>query len=376
MRLQPAVSFFLSILGGIACGDRSEDPSALASRASDVRLIEDLRIGSLNNPTTIFGDISAIAINSAAEIFILDFQSKDVRVFDTAGAYLRTIGRQGAGPGELGFPLDIAMDAADRLWVMDLRNNRYSIFASTGELLKEERRTVLATAGGRPLRGRIGSDGSFSDAGSGISGRRTASETVFRFDATMALIGQVALPPPPADGRCFTVEGGAGQCLSIPFGRQSLWTLDGRGHIYVVARSDEYRIAELSPTGDTLRIIMRDVAAAAVQAAERDSAMKAVTEQAGGTVRPNPSEVPSRKPFMDGLFVSANGEVWVRRVNAAGEAGSRFDVFDGDGLYLGTAVSELTLGEPIEITGDMVYAGILDDAGVPYVVRLRIVDGA
>lgn len=55
-----------------------------------------------------------------------------------------------------------------------------------------------------------------------------------------------------------------------------------------------------------------------------------------------------------------------------------FDVFDPEGRYLGRARSDLRLAlypDPM-ILDDLIYAVAMDEQGVPYVVRMRIVRGS
>jgi hypothetical protein len=58
------------------------------------------RIGSVDSGPASFGDIRGYAVNDRGWVFVLDYSTQDVRVFDSPGAFLKTVGRMGSGPGE------------------------------------------------------------------------------------------------------------------------------------------------------------------------------------------------------------------------------------------------------------------------------------
>lgn len=88
------------------------------------------------------GQITDFAIHGN-EYFVLDRMLKSVRVFDHAGHLLRSIGREGHGPGEFSDPTALAF-AHDTLFVADpTSGNRLSLFDGTG-------RFVVARSYGTP----------------------------------------------------------------------------------------------------------------------------------------------------------------------------------------------------------------------------------
>lgn len=73
-----------------------------------------------------------IAISKAGEIFVADGVEQNVVVLDGAGLRLRSIGKRGAGPGELREPRGLAI-ADEKLYVADSGNHRVSVFALDGK---------------------------------------------------------------------------------------------------------------------------------------------------------------------------------------------------------------------------------------------------
>lgn len=70
-------------------------------------------------PEYVFGSISAVALGPQDRVYVADRQSSNVRVFTADGVHLRTIGREGDGPGEFRVPSDLVFFGSE-LWVADV----------------------------------------------------------------------------------------------------------------------------------------------------------------------------------------------------------------------------------------------------------------
>jgi hypothetical protein len=85
-------------------------------------LIEDLRIGTIDgSPITEFTDVVGIDVGSDGRIYVADRGSSNVRVFAPDGSYVRKLGRDGQGPGELrrGGLGGVFVTPTDTVWVAD-----------------------------------------------------------------------------------------------------------------------------------------------------------------------------------------------------------------------------------------------------------------
>ena len=73
------------------------------------RPVELLRLGAVDDTdlTYVFGDVWDVTLDRAGRLYVLDRQSKDVRVFAETGEHIRTLGREGGGPGELNTPIGL-----------------------------------------------------------------------------------------------------------------------------------------------------------------------------------------------------------------------------------------------------------------------------
>ncbi|MXW09170.1 MAG: 6-bladed beta-propeller [Gammaproteobacteria bacterium] len=67
----------------------------------EATLVPEITIGMLDGPEEyLFGRIGSVAVNDDGTVYILDRLEQHVRVFDSLGVYLETLGRRGEGPGE------------------------------------------------------------------------------------------------------------------------------------------------------------------------------------------------------------------------------------------------------------------------------------
>lgn len=98
-------------------------------------LEEELEIGeSEGQEEYMFQNLRSIAVSVTGDIYALDYKASHIKVFDQDGRYLRTIGREGQGPGEFSLLMEVICTSQGEIVVGDF--NRISYFTSNGEYLK------------------------------------------------------------------------------------------------------------------------------------------------------------------------------------------------------------------------------------------------
>lgn len=108
---------------------------------------EALRIGQLDGPLEeTFGEITDVIVRDDGAILVLDGLASAVRVFDSNGEFLETVGGSGRGPGEFMSPVGIAVDSDhQRLLVVDITRS-LSVFERDGEEYEFVTRASLPAA--------------------------------------------------------------------------------------------------------------------------------------------------------------------------------------------------------------------------------------
>lgn len=137
----------VSVLLMVACGNESRNDRG-PTHVSDLpplQYVEVRRLGSLEDPTIGFSRIGGVAADQNGRVYVLERQSREVRVFGPDGQYLGTRGGPGQGPGEFTVPIAIGL-LGDTLWVRDASRQRISWFDADGSLVHETQGTAIPVA--------------------------------------------------------------------------------------------------------------------------------------------------------------------------------------------------------------------------------------
>ena len=364
--------------------------------AGEATLLPEITIGMLDGPAEyLFGRIWSLAVNDDGTVYVLDQMEQHVRVFDSLGVHLETLGRRGEGPGEFSSAEAIALLPGGRLAVRDPENQRVTVFGpGRGET------ALWRYAAGAYTRSPL-----YADA----RGRTylLASDPARVRELVMQIIvlgpdgtPLETLPEPSNDYEPPFVRAEApGMSVSygVPFTPRFHWTIHPSGH-FLTGFSSDYRI-ELARDDGVLRIERdRDPvpASAAERAYERERTVGRIRRSLPGWEWDGPA-IPTTKPFFQELLAGRDGRIWVRLWTERrpvdnvdhdpGDPGSlpviweeetRYDVFEPDGTYLGVVVAPdefSTFPAPV-FDGDHVWAVTTGELGVERVVRYRISRGA
>jgi YD repeat-containing protein len=346
--------------------------------ASAWRIIEERRITSQDSADTPLDQVAALEVDRVGRIYVIGGQAQPVRVFDSSGKFLRLIGRMGKGPGEFGWPTGLTWDPHGRLVVHDPREQRISIFDTSGRSIVQYNSTIYA---GGPFT--ADSVGNYLHAWFVVGHDRTGADTydwrVVRYDSLFRRVDSLLLPR--FEGEHYAVKLKYGMySVPVPFSGHQVWELAPNSSV-LLANTSEYRIYILGRKGDTTRIIERSgrpaipVTGEDVDSAFAGGGMKYFLTQGGKADR---SRVPQVMPAFRGMVFDNRRNLWVEPTVSAGSQGKVFDVFDREGRLLGQVRSEVRLslpewaGRPI-IRGDRIYSVVQDSDGSTSIVIARIV---
>jgi hypothetical protein len=306
------------------------NPAAPAwDSATAWRLEEELRIGTIEGPEPeMFGGIAAVSADRRGNIYVLEAQAQEIRVFAPNGAYRRTIGSKGSGPGEFIGAFGLIWDDRGRLWVPDARNVRYVVFDSRGTLQTEYR---------RPLSPVYPFLGTFDEAGRLLD--LTANATRQQLD--LVPVSFTLEPPafeqwPAVTHRDYFGPAPASIVLARP---RVAVSLDRRGFVWF-GTTGEYRIYQRTLQGDTLRIIEHSSQPVALSDSEREAILADLAEF---PARIDPDLVPTHKPAFNRFVLDPDGYLFVNVPGAEEQLGRLIDVFDPEGRYLGRMTAPVSL---------------------------------
>ena len=342
------------------------------------RVVEDLRIGSATSDgPDLFGLVYSFDVDAWGRIFVLDDQAQEVRVFDRDGAFVRTVGRKGGGPGEFTQAGSVGLSRDGKIWVMGMGKGSVSIFDTAGTYLRDER-TKTGGMVFKPYPGRFDPMGRYNVVVPRIGEEGDISFALARFDQDFTPIDTIPVPEDPVKREIFELVNEEGTSMTragVPFQGSLVWRFSRSGTLWTLV-TDRYEFAEIAADGGTLRRVAKEHGSIPVSSAEREEALEGLDwfRNQGGKI--DPSKIPTSKPPTVHFFLDDEGNLWVQRGAANSEdEGRLFDILDPEGRYLGTlrlpfSLQSLT-AEPLVRDGTL-YGITSDELGVPYLVRGRI----
>ncbi len=341
-----------------------------------------LSIGVLDGAEELmFGSLRQMAVDDEGGIYAFDGQVPALRYFDAAGAYVRTLGRDGAGPGEYqSFAAGLAIRGDGKIVLLDPQNTRINIyepdgthfahwpvqggfFSRQGLVVDEEDHTYVQI-----LTGTFASD---QPLPTGYLHLNPDGETID------------TISPPR-----FSNEPKAASFN--PFGPSKVIGMTPFGHL-LVGMNDEYTFDIRSPDGSVVRV-EREYEPVALLSAEKTDWQALYDWVEENQPFADIGAVPDHKPPYADFLSSQDGRIWVRRrvegykeeeeEEPPPEDSNRpppvdweeqrvYDVFELDGTYLGEVRFPLR-ASPLFIRADTawgIYRGEFDEQ---YIAKLVI----
>ncbi len=252
----------------------------------------------------------SMAVDDEGLLYVLDVQDACVKVYDDRGAYLRTIGRRGQGPGEVGAAFSIIIPAGSKTLVFnDVLGRRLVFFSLDGVFEKNV-----------PLRG-LTSDpviDSRSDIYVKVTDIKGGRESLKKMAPDMTAVLTEIFDRPE-------------DVSHDPFKARTRWIVDPRDRL-IVGTATSYELDVFDPSGRLDRKIRRDYEPLKVTKADIDEFLKR-----GAPSGVNPTyDFSARHANYRSFFVDDQGHLFVQTwERPPGKAQDIHDIFDAEGRYFG-----------------------------------------
>jgi hypothetical protein len=299
-----------------------KNPSEPLSGEFVFDLKEDLRLGGdPEKEVSYFPRRPSLTVDAAGNLYVTDRGNNRVQMFDKTGAFVRTVGRQGQGPGEYMFAGYVHIGADRDIWVEG--GPQWVVFSKDGLFLKN-----VFVSKSMPQK-MLGPGGSFIG---------TTQPSPAQGDPKLELI---KVEP---DGKTFRTIAEFRNELNqakdaIAFHYYSTWInlAPVSADSFVYGFSGEYRIWYADTEGRTLFVMTKTEKPQGISAEEKDETRKnGLYARMGGNSRDEGVFFPDHRPYFRRLMADDTGRIYVFRSNSILEkdAPIRVDVFSREGVYL------------------------------------------
>ena len=287
------------------------------------------------HPAEIFQRIVSLAADDGGNLYVADRGAHTIRVFDSAGRELRTIGREGSGPGEFSDLYSLAW-SGDTLVAYDPGNSRVELVSTDG-------RHVASWAGSRIT----GGDVRLFQAGArffmpawrpAASGREIERLLVTTGPADDGVRDTLLFPADvetadPTVVVCHVPDGRI-TFFDTPFTSRLITAVSPAGEL-VLARTNDYRIAFFDRTATAQRFTLFGATPVPITSAEWDSVsgeFRAFREKfSSASCEPDAPTRPVARPALRSIEFDDEGRMWVE---ATVPGGYHFHVYDAAGGML------------------------------------------
>lgn len=340
------------------------------SGPTEFTLQPDLRYGGADSGVASFSQVRDVAVDGRGYLYVLDTQEATIRVFDTLGTVVRSIGRRGQGPAEFSAPSGLAFGPKGNLYVYDPRARRVTLFDTAGTLL--ETYVIPISSWGYLWQGGIDSAGRLLDRQSMlVDSARIAY--VRRLDLVTLAADTLPYPRCEFEGpEPFRFPRGF---MAVPYASGPMIWIDPSGGVWCANTARP--VALRAPFGDTIPVdsVVSSAAPARVTDAERAEAITRVEDykkQAGDAVL-DYDLIPDTKQVLLGLDRDDAGRVWMRVRDSIGVV---IHVFAPPPS--GEWLAKVRLSEPpsdyfhMAARGGKLYAIAEDSIGAPIVLRYPV----
>jgi len=316
------------------------------------RLIEEMSCGEEANPdAAMLNKPLDLKIDDQGHVYVMDWGDIHIKVYDGQGRFIRTIGRQGQGPGEFGTPAFFDLMTGGKICVVDGRQRRVMILSNEGQYIS-----------GFPFEGFFrslaidGQDRLFLAKWAAAEELKLSTEfrevpyitSIFRTDASgkemvhlTDFLGEVWVMKAMSGGG---IMGGGGLYTII-------WGVNRQGKFYG-GFNEIYRLGAYGPDGKIEFTFGREF-----------------TPLKNSQYKGLPGQKKAMPAFTRTILFDEEENLWLELYKDEATKGFTYDVFSPEGIYL----KQVKLDQRIyQFKNGRVYSIVRPEDGYPSIKRFRM----
>lgn len=294
------------------------------------------RAGGPDDEETIFGIVNQAAQDKEKNIYLLDTQLSQVHIFSPDGEQITSLSREGDGPGEVRFPVDMTFMPDGTLGILQPFPGKVTKISLAGDPMGTVTVGDPADGGFVMLIDAQSRAGHLLMGGTNIS-ISAAAQSITNFLASFDPEGKELVRFAEST---YHLNLAALHMVEKDqyFPHQRHWAIGPDNRIFVANYRDEYKIDVYNIDGSLDRVISRDYTSPKRTPQERRRMESFIEAQAANSPIEIKMDFADTEPAITTLFVDDNGNLWV----ASGISGRdqadgimrTYDQFDSEGHFI------------------------------------------
>lgn len=358
---------------------RSEKSLAEIYKSGKVRIIQEMKIDESSMPKdTYFEGYLRVASDDKGYVYVCDYKANNIKKFDSLGKFVKTIGRQGQGPGEFGMPYVVAV-TADRLFVWELENRRLSALTLDGEFIKA---VNIQFTEGMPMKmGPLPNGDVILEREKIYFDNQDKPQDCSIEIYSPELVRKTVLYTQPVWRNKYRRIESMTTNIIQPFSPLVYWDVSADGKI-VIGYAKDYEIGIFGAERGKISSFSHSFDPVKVTDKDKEAFFAGMTFSSGSTVKQGApdfivknTEFPKTKPPFFNILVDSEGNILVfpHRQNRD-EENNNFDAFDPEGKFIANV--QIVEGGPFPYRAAIIrrtfWAAKTDEEGLMKVFKYRI----
>jgi hypothetical protein len=303
---------------GVEIVENPEKPKTPKGIPTEIILEEDFKIGDSEVEEEMISEVTYFTVDEKESIYALDLRGNNIKVFDKNGKFVRTIGKQGQGPGEINIPTGLLITPENELLVEDAGNRRLVYFTLEGEFL----RNVSVVEKNSLTNLVMDNEGNYLARQFVIEDKEFSFE-IRKLDKDLNNLFTIEKIP-------FTFRDPQKDKMN-PFDFVQIFFFDSEGQIYY-GNPKKYEIQIFSPEGKLKKKITKKYKPEKITEEDIERMMDRIPDMFGAR---NIMEFPKEYPAYEAYSLDEEGRLIVRSYTKAnGEDNVYLDIFDAEGKYI------------------------------------------